>query len=435
MRSGSRPRLSLVVVLVVVLGTFLVLPAAASPASAPTRLGTTAGDDWEPSVATDDFGHVYAFWTHYNPVCFSCSAHLETMQISSDGGATWSAPFVPFPSSTSQDDPQIVVDPVDGRTVYASYMQGSKSSQYVAKSTDFGKTWHTMLVEPLQKGTDKDVLAVHGKDVYLVFNAVMKIYASVSHDGGQTWSLNQVVSNTNSKLGWSLPGGGAVDSKGNVYFSWEGFTQNGKPSGPVYVYVSTSTDGGATWTVTKVDTSQAPPICSTCGWAYWGPGTSMAVDANDQLYLLYNLNSVKFGPNRVYFVRSSDAGATWSQRLDVSLAPQGANNVFPAVAATGSGDVRIAWTDDRNGHDDGLADGTARWNEYYRTSLNGGSSWSRERQISQQASGYSYSFPDGFNEPYGDYQEMDIDPMGRTQLVWGEGPSYNGPGNVWHWRS
>ena len=31
----------------------------------PIRLGFPLGDDWEPSIAADRFGHVYAFWTHF----------------------------------------------------------------------------------------------------------------------------------------------------------------------------------------------------------------------------------------------------------------------------------------------------------------------------------------------------------------------------------
>jgi hypothetical protein len=38
---------------------------------------------------------------------------------------------------------------------------------------------------------------------------------------------------------------------------------------------------------------------------------------------------------------------------------------------------------------------------------------------------------DGYAEPYGDYFEIDIDGHGKTQAIWGEGISYNGPGNVW----
>lgn len=415
----------------------LLVPAAAAPPAASVQLGYRAGDDWEPSIAADRFGHVYVFWTHYtppdgtlDPACTWCASPHEELQISSDDGKTWAAPFVPFPASVRQDDPQIVVDPIDGRTLYASYMQGNKSSQYVAKSTDFGQTWTTTLVEDLQRGTDKDILAVRGEDVYLAYNAVQKIYASVSHDGGATWTLNRVVSNTNSKLGWSLPGGGAVDSQGNVYFAWDGYTQNGKPSGPVYLYVSKSVDGGATWTVHRIATSEAPAQCS-CGWAYWGAQPSLAIDANDTVYVLYNASSVKYGPSRMYLATSTDAASTWSTQ-DVSLAPEGANNVFPAVAARGTGDVRIAWMDDRNGHDDGSADGTARWNVYYRTSTDGGATWSPEIVLNSYADGFRYLFPDGFNEPYGDYMELDIDGAGRTHATWGEGPSYAGPGNVWY---
>jgi Neuraminidase (sialidase) len=103
---------------------------------------------------------------------------------------------------------------LDGKTVYASFMQGNKFSQYVAKSTDFGRTWKKKLVENLKRGTDKDILAVRGQDVYLVYNAVMKIYASVSHDGGRTWKQYQISApTTNSKLGWSLPSGGSSISR------------------------------------------------------------------------------------------------------------------------------------------------------------------------------------------------------------------------------
>src|SRR5438128_2015380 len=115
--------------LVVLIGTSA---PAATRFSAPIRLGYKAGDDWEPSIAADRFGHVYAWWTHYDPTCASCTPHLETLQISSDGGHTWSAPRQQFPATVSQDDPQIAVDPADGRTVWISYMQGPKSSQYGA---------------------------------------------------------------------------------------------------------------------------------------------------------------------------------------------------------------------------------------------------------------------------------------------------------------
>jgi hypothetical protein len=431
----TRTRLVVLGCTALLLATGVAGAAPGDPFSTPVRLGYASGDDWEPSLAADRLGHVYAMWNHYgdDPACPACpSPHME-LQVSSDGGTTWSSPrpLTPDPPAR-QDDPQIVVDPDDGRTVYAAFMQGDKSSQYVARSDDFGATWRPVLVEPLERGTDKDILAVRGDDVYLVYNAVQKIWASVSHDGGETWSLHPVVHNTNSKLGWSLPAGGAIDSHGTAYFGWAGYTQNGQAKGPVNLYVSKSTDGGVTWTTSLVDVSGAPPPCGCGGWAYWGAQLTVAVDASDRVYVLYNASRAKNAVNRMLFARSDDGGATWVARQDVSLAPAGANNLFPALVASGDGDVRIAWMDDRNGFDAGGEDPGARWNTYYRTSTDRGGTWSPETQLSQFVPGYPYKFTNGYLEPYGDYFELDVDGEGATHVFWGEGPSYEGPGNVWY---
>jgi len=181
------------------------------------------------------------------------------------------------------DDPQIVVEPVDGRTVYAAFMRGNKSSQYVARSDDFGQTC-------------------------------------------------------------------------------------GKPSGDVNLYVTKSTDGGLTWTTSRVDVSGAPPPCGCSGWAYWAAQMTLAVDASDRLYVLYNAGPSKGAKNRMLFARSDDGGVTWSA----------------------------------------------------------------ETQLSQFVAGYGYKPADGFLEPYGDYFELDVDGAGKTHALWGEGPSYDGPGNVWY---
>src|SRR5262249_11359641 len=147
-----------------------------------TRLGFPAGDDWEPAIATDRFGHVYALYKHYDVAgqasCAFCDLH-GLVQVSSDRGQTWSAPVAIDPEAIKggQFDSQIVVDPVDGRTVWASYLQNDKSSIAVVKSTDFGQTWtKPTIVEHLLRATDKDELAVRGQTVAVAFNAVQKLY-------------------------------------------------------------------------------------------------------------------------------------------------------------------------------------------------------------------------------------------------------------------
>ena len=109
----------------------------------------------------------------------------------------------------------------------------------------------------------------------------------------------------------------------------------------------------------------------------------------------------------------------------MSLAPAGVDNSFPAIIAGAAGDVRIAWMDQRN---------TPHWNVYYRTSKDGGNTWSAETTLSTNVAGYSYIFADGFRFPFGDYFDLTIDYLGRTQACWGEGYDYLTPGNVWYTR-
>ncbi len=104
------------------------------------------------------------------------------------------------------------------------------------------------------------------------------------------------------------------------------------------------------------------------------------------------------------------------------MAPAGIDHAFPAVTAGPAGDVRIAWMDARMGP----------WNTYYRSSADGGASWSPEADLSTYVSGYTYISPDGYRFPYGDYFEMDIDDQGNTHAVWGEGYSYDSPGSIWY---
>jgi BNR repeat protein len=396
-----------------------------------TRLGFHVDNEWEPAIATDRSGHVYVLYPQYGgvPGCPTCYSPTMILQISSDSGKTWAAPSVIYPegSTSYQVDAQIVVDPVDGQTVYGAWLQNNKSDIVVAKSTDFGATWIVVTADHTNAGTDKPILAVRGQDVYVSYNHSQTAYVTYSHDGGLTFT--EVKMNQNAKLGWSLGSGGTVTPNGRVYFSWEGYEGNGGAKGNVNLYVSTSTDGGATWATKTIDVSSSPPDCSAfnCGWAFLGAAMTMTSDTSGNLYLLWNAGSSAKGPERIYFAKSADGGGTWSARKDVSTAPAGTHHAFPAIAAAGNGDVRIAWMDARAANG-----GMDRWNVYYRSSANGGSTWSADTDISTFVSGTTYIFSDGFRFPFGDYFEMDIDPAGTAHAVWGEGYDYDSPGSIWY---
>src|SRR5205085_293071 len=143
-----------------------------------------------------------------------------------------------------------------------------------------------------------------------------------------------------------------------------------------------------------------------CGWAFLGAQMTMTADSAGTLYALWNAGTLDKGPERMWYSTSSDAGATWSPKADVSAAAQGVAHAFPAVTAGAANDVRIAWMDARN---------SPLWNVYYRSSMNGGATWSAETRLSTYTPGYSYLQPDGFSFPFGDYFELAIDDRNSTQ--------------------
>jgi hypothetical protein len=408
-----------------------VAPHAPSGFTPQTRAGFYVDNEWEPAIASDRFGHIYILYPQYGgvPGCPACYSPTMILQMSSDHGQTFASPIVIYPagSNSYQVDAQIVVDPVDGRTVYAAWLQNNKSDIAVAKSTDFGATWTVVMADSTNAGTDKPILAVRGQDIYVVYNHSQTMWGSYSHDSGATFTSVKI--NQNGKLGWSLAGGGTVTPDGGADFSWAGYESNGGAKGNVNLYVSKSTDGGATWSTKVVDVSAAPPDCSvySCGWAFLGAQMTMTSDAAGNLYALWNAGSTARGPERIYFSRSTDGGNTWSSKQDVSSAPQGSHHAFPAISAAGNGDVRISWMDAR-----AASGGMDKWNVYFRSSTNGGASWSNEVDLSTYVSGFSYIFSDGFRFPFGDYYEMDVDEQGTNHLVWGEGYSYDSPGSIWY---
>jgi len=431
-RTGSA--LQFVIFLLLLLAAQSVL--AAAPGFTPQRrLGFASGDQWEPAMAADGRGHVYVLYPQYGAVrsCPGCAIPTMTLLVSNDGGISWQAPRPLLPSSTGQFDPQIVVDPVDRQTLYASWLQNNKRDVMVGRSVDFGLTWYLNVADHApndrtHEDTDKPVLAVRGPDVYVGFNHEREFFVAASHDGGENFGSVNV--NPSAEPGWSLAGGAAVDPAGNVYFSWTAYARHEMTRNPVNIYVSRSQDGGKTWATTLLDVSGAPPDCSgqDCETGYLGAQAALASDAAGTLYALWNAGGTHGGPERIYFSSSTTSGASWSAKADVSTAGPNVEGAFPVIAAGSPGDVRIAWMDTRT-----MSTGSPPlWNTLYRSSTNGGATWSPEVKLSSPVRGYDYILPGGFRFPFGDYFSIAIDSQGMTHAVWGEGRNYKSPGSIWY---
>ncbi len=389
------------------------------------RIGLTTGDQWEPAVAADGGGRLFVLYPHYGPVpeCKACAGPTMLLLISNDNGKTWQAPRVMLEGGTGQFDAQIVVDPADRHTLYAAWLQAGKRAVVVAKSTDSGAAWAFTVAVRSAVELDKPALAVRSQHVYVGFNHEEEVWVAASADGGRSFTVARV--SESERPGWSLLGAAAVDPNGNAYVAWASYGKAGGARGTVNLYVAKSGDEGKTWNRTLLDVSAAAPGCADeeCSEAYLGAQVALAVDAGGTLYAAWNAGSARGGAQRIYFSSSVNGGESWLPRMDLSSAGREVEHAFPTIVAGSNGDVRVAWMDSRN---------APYWNTYYRSSSNGGATWSDETRVSGFVAGYRYITPKGFRFPFGDYFGMAIDSHNDTQVVWGEGLNYQSPGSIWH---
>ena len=405
---------------------------AASEFTSQRRVGYISGDQWEPVLAADGNTHIYILFPQYGPIaqCPTCSPPTMALLTSNDDGVSWDAPRPLLTSASGQFDAQIKVDPVDRETLYASWLQG-KHDVIVGRSQDFGRSWYFSVAQHSPEVViDKPVLAVRSPDVYVSFNHDQTLAVAASHDYGQNFS--SAVLNPGAGPGWSLAAGATVDPAGKVYLSWTAYPRMNLLTSSEQVFVSRSADGGRNWNTTLIDVSAPAPDCSSqaCSAGFLGSQMALASDDVGTIYAVWNAGSLPGGPQRIYFSSSTNGGESWLAKVEVSDTPPGVEHCFPTITAGRAGDVRVAWMDTR------MVDEQNRllWNTFYRSSTNGGASWSSESQLSGSVHGYDYILPRGFLFPFGNLFSIGIDNLGNTHVVWGEGRNYKSPGSIWYAR-
>jgi hypothetical protein len=412
---------------------------AAAPGWAGEKLVSATADDWEPAAAADPkvyangASYAYMLATRYastKPCPGNCPTPYMALYVSSDAGATWSA-GIPLCAckGSGQFDPIIEVVPNTG-AVYAAYMNGY--NVMFMKSTDHGTTWSA----PVKtygnvSWNDKPTLAVSddGVDVYISFNGPTggDPWMAQSHNAGATWTQAKLVDSNRYYFDFDSD----VAADGTVYFAQTAILYGGggnkgtTPTAPIEEHVFISRDRGATWENRTIATVQPGTVCTAAGCPpdFYLGHIALSADGSGNLVALYDGADVAQGRQTIRSQRSTDGGRTWSAPTTLSVV--GETSDAPAVESRGSGDVR-AWYYQTSGG--GNVD---QWNVWYRSSADGGVSWSSPVRISDASSGAAYKTAAGFAEVYGDYGELAITSTGKSFAVWGEGTSYDGPGGVW----
>lgn len=424
-----------------------VLPSA--PETNATNLGFCGGDDWEPEIAASG-RDVYVGIAHFpgDPSCDPASGGPREIYVrsSADGGRTFgqlvALPRLGYPNVV---DVVVTIDEVT-HAVYVSFLAfgtGFATDVLVAKSTDHGATWTTTKVNgPLCTACDHPWLVANDDNVYVMYASGKNHFLSRSADGGATWSESLVLQDTHV----AFPEGAVLDAAGNAWFAWgDCFGSCTGKTAAIY-QVSKTTAGTSETAFARVAEGSAGPHCPpsvACGFAYWGPQDDVAIDAAGNLYLVWQDNL----PNRpgrppIVQLSSCSAGtdctdsANWHYvgRVDDKTASGCAGGncyaLYPRVEGGSAGEISVIWMDDRLGEP---LDHNNGWNVWYRTSTNGGLSWTgASARVSQFDPARSESHANGFEFPYGDYQGIDL-LKSRAVMVWGEGHNYvGGPTNPGH---
>jgi len=128
-------------------------------------------------------------------------------------------------------------------------------------------------------------------------------------------------------------------------------------SGNFEVYYKRSSDGGRSW---------GPDTRLTNDPAFsWYPSVALS---GTNVHLVWRES--RDGNYEVYYKRSTDAGVSWQS--DSRLTDAAGSSESPSVAAVPSGDVHVAWFDNRDG---------GAYEIYYKRSTDHGSTWGTDQRL------------------------------------------------------
>jgi hypothetical protein len=396
--------------------TSLVLIASNASAATPGWLGEVklsnpvTGDGWEPAIAADPSApYVYAGWMQ-----FAGKRIYIAVRVSADGGSSWGT--VHNINTSNQGKYDIVLATTSAGALYATYMQGNHI--VFTKSTDHGATCAAPVQISGGTWADKPWMAAsaNGTDVYIAWTTRGDLYAVNSHNGGATWSSPLRVTSETGMYYFS--NGGTVLPNGTAVIVGSEYPESGNTTGqtgPIPIAVFRTTNGGTSWTRSVPDTLFTGATYATSSV------TTVASDASGTLVLVYSGSLAVGGNGHVYVRRSTDSGATWSARTELTTSAGGADATSVAAAGTASGQFTVTWMDARGGG----------WNVWQRGSTDGGLTWSADAKVSDATTGATYKTAAGFGLPYGDYDMVAINSAGKTVAVMGEGDTSQLHGDIW----
>ena len=316
------------------------------------NVSNTAGASSAPRIAVDHPGNVHIAWNE------EVSGNTEVYYIrSTDSGSTWSPALNLSNYSPASDRPFFIgaeAAPSTNLHILWTRYESGNTETILRTSSDSGVTWTAPVEIASVPGFKGPVVTV---DASGNLNAVWEdnssgnneIYFSRVTDLNAGWSVTVNISNNG---GNSREPAVAVDPDGYIHSAWRDDS-----GGSDWVYVSRSSDSGATWnSPTGLNNSPDPREISI------QPGNS------GELFIFWkelDLDDPVCPYTFFRYSRSTDAGVTWS--AGDHMFSMGCHYNGDATAVDSAGNVNVGFSDYNYS--------SAIWEAYFFRSLGAGVSW------------------------------------------------------------
>ncbi|NRD20448.1 T9SS type A sorting domain-containing protein [Winogradskyella eckloniae] len=370
-----------------------------------TNLSNGVVFDGEPylSINPTNSQHIVVAWMGW--VNLSNQFKIKT-KTSFDGGQTWNA-ATELPHTVSgytSADPSIDFD--HNGNVYVCYIDFTGTEApvtggvYICKSTDGGLTWNapTEVINTNYDGTkwpidrpwmviDKSSGSNQG-NIYVTSmnlnrdNPSYNPYLSISSDAGATFTTTYI--DTSGWLAGSINPlpmcSPTVSASGKFYGAYPSYvlTQSLYPQ----VFLATSLDAGSNFSYNTVITHQTPT--NNGNYSNAKKASLLLCNPSNENHLVYIYLSAELGDLDVLLIESTDAGSNWSTPTRINDDPIGNDRMQDLIWGDfdSDGDLIISWRDRRNGTDGTYQNPTEIWASYRS---NTDTEFSSNFQISNQS--------------------------------------------------
>jgi len=369
--------------------------------------------------------------------------------FSSNSGTNWGGVDLPLPPTQGSNGIDFGSDPTLAFDTRSSVFYGyiviffgngngvNATEMAVARSTDGGQTYPNVTFFGLEGGsnhfndkpmitTDTNLNSSFRDNVYIAWDAAAGgstgggIRVATSTDHGASFTITRA--DDPSGPGRSIGASPAVGPNGEVYVAWNDYVANA-------IAFNRSFDGGKTWDAQNIVSSKSIPFdIAIAAESFRGALIYPVLDVDrssgphrGRLYCSW-IDKTSAGTTDIYLSFSDDKGAHWSPRATVadqlSILVDRFNHWMSVDPITG--DVNISFYDTRND----TTGSRYMTDVYFTQSTNGGASWSSPNTRVTNTSSNEHDcggiFPcSGINygNQYGDYEGL-VSFNGTSYPIW-----------------